>query len=511
MSSQISGSKRSFIAVAAILVLTIVVVNVARLRHSTNDEHWSTFSVVPKGGEPVTVLAFHQSAAPLGETDLSALSVLRTHSGPLLDQLLNCLHPNVATSFLHNISALGGEAVRQRTALRFDKCFRREGAKFMYFGNNWGRHFNQMTSLVAALVLSSMLDRTLVVPPFLVDGRRVHVFELYDARLLFDTAVSPFCVVTEEEFLQLESDRLRKVGAASSGGTTAVDVSAACITMRGIKAHPQLPIGIRLNCTSIPFVKFKKELSLFFEVAGKVTSRFLTVPLVIYYAQALPEEVVMCPWRLLRPHPSIAAAVSLLRSPSQQRGEAKSISVGIHLRSLEGSCQSRQKQYQSKGLDGNAIVQQCIMSPAYVMSVVKRSMEMLMSGNSSFALESRVSYIITDDNQQPEKAKGLTASLLGAVRMLDVISLRATVDASPIALYLQKLQKGKADEANGRQLTAPYDLSSQFHRFPSTISLQMDFWALAQSDIFIGNQVSTLSMNVCRYRRANGLRCDNFV
>ena len=41
--------------------------------------------------------------------------------------------------------------------------------------------------------------------------------------------------------------------------------------------------------------------------------------------------------------------------------------------------------------------------------------------------------------------------------------------------------------------------------------LQLDFWMLVAADVFVANQISTLSVNVCRRRLAGGRPCDNFV
>lgn len=406
--------------------------------------------------------------------------------------------------------------------IRFRQCYGHDGTfsprHFLYFGNHWGRHFNQMTSLTAALVLSRLLNRTLIIPPLLLEQKRRHrLTDLYDVHALLQTgddSGNPFCVLFEDEFAQLESKRM---------GNNPV-VAAACVTMRGIKPHPQLPTGFQLKCEGDPlFIKFKKQLPLFLEIAGGAAqARFLTLPLVIYYAQALPEGLVRCPWKLIRPHPVVERAAKLLASsgttyPSGEAQETTRLSVGVHLRSLEGSCESRQQQYNkadSEQPEGRnlAIVEQCRMSPTYLHGFAARALQR-RSGATTTAAD--VTFVIADDGQQPDRVRklmsqlatpqlGSTAGRATAVRIEDVwASKGGTDDVAPTLKLLRSLILTKSVR-NG-DATDTFAASDAFFR------LQVDYWTLVGADVFVGNQVSTVSMNVCRCRRAQGRLCDNFV
>jgi hypothetical protein len=342
---------------------------------------------------------------------------------------------------------------------------------------------------------------------------------LYDARRIYDNPLhadgSPFCAVTEDEFNVLERQRIKKEKGFLDNGDGAIAVDAACITMRGIKQHPQLPRGFTFKCVDEPFIKFKKNLTLFFETVGHSTARLLTIPLAIYYAQALPEEVVRCPWRLIAPHPAIATAVAMLTtaSPAGSAGNTASppATIGVHLRALEGSCHSRQQQYNSHDNKAQGLEQQCTMTHAYVLHVAASALSLryphLVNSNSGqLVAGANVVSVVADDGQQPDRAAALAKALPHGVRT------QQAINSSPLRQYLDQLRQGADVAKTSQGVQAPYNLAHhQFHTVPAAIPILLDFWTLANVTVFVGNQVSTLSMNVCRYRRAVGLLCDNFV
>jgi hypothetical protein len=457
----------------------------------------------------------------LSDSDGEALGILQHQDADALDSLLTC--PSV------RISGDDNPTSTEKNSARYQRCFYTNGTQFLYFGNHWGRHFNQMTSLIAALVLSKMLHRTLVVPPFVFENKRVHLYDLYDARGLFtnlnEEGGSPFCILTEDEFNRLERQRV----GMSRDSTAVIAVEASCISMRGIKQHPQLPRGFMFQCVESPFIKFKKNLKLFFDVVGHSSARMLTIPLAIYYAHALPERVVHCPWRLLAPHPAVAKAVQLLYTDASPSHEAGSVpmrggggglaTIGVHLRSLEGSCHARQQQYKSRE-EAQGLEQQCTMKADYVLGVARaafardpvRKAALLSDDGQHIRRGANVHCIIADDGQQPVRAEALAKELPNAVRTQNVVAGSIT---TPVKAYVDSLRQGPPSISETQQdppgEEPPYDVRSRFHIVPGALPLLLDFWALANATVFVGNQVSTLSVNVCRYRRAVGATCDNFV
>ncbi|CUG86717.1 membrane-associated protein, putative [Bodo saltans] len=452
--------------------------------------------------------------------DSPALEVLRAQSSTVVDDLVKC---QVVNDPAASVQDLGTFSAAQND-VRYKRCFHGSSpdspsSKFLYFGNHWGRHFNQMTSFVAALVLSRMLNRTLIVPPLVFEKKRIHIHDLYDARRIYDNPLqvggSPFCALTEDEFNTLERQRVKPSAAKDNAGDSALVVDAACITMRGIKQHPQLPRGFTFKCVEAPFIKFKKNLTLFFDTVGHSNARLLTIPLAIYYAQALPEVVVHCPWRLMGPHPAVAKAVAMLTrsaSLSDNDQSATVATIGVHLRSLEGSCQSRQQQYNSQE-EAHGLEQQCTMKPSYVLSIAASALmvrypQLVNAKLKQLAPHARVVSVVADDGQQPDRAAALAKALPNGVRTQQAV----TAASSPLKKYLDQLRKGASASDTSMGVQAPYNLAhQQFHTVPTALPILLDFWTLANVTVFVGNQVSTLSMNVCRYRRAVGMACDNFV
>lgn len=347
-------------------------------------------------------------------------------------------------------------------ANRVDCCHSR--SRFLFFGNSFGRHHNQMSSFAAAAALARRTNRTLIVPPFVEAKRPALLQQLYNATWLLDPR-NGLCLLTSEEFISKEaSDAL---------------TNATCITMRGIGVHPQKVPGLRLACTESVAIRYKKKLDLFtarvVEDPAVAAARLVTIPLAIYYAEALPLAEVACVWRGLEPHPVVVRALAELQACARSRADA---AVGVHLRSLEGSCAARAREFVPSRNEAKlrVIVAQCEMQPGAVRAAVAPSLK-------SFAA------IVADDGQQPRHAGDL-AKALGGFR------LRELGDVCPAA--------SEALQADAAAAAATTPASMGYW------AMTLDFWALATSSMFFGNQLSTLSMNVCRRRLATGRRCDNF-
>ena len=530
---------------------------------------------------------------------------------------------------------------------RYQLCYHTQN-RFLFFGNNWGRHSNQLTSLAAALVLGRSLNRTIIVPPLFPDhggsskkkkrsngessASTIELVDLYNISLLLDVSVSPFCVLSEAEFLALEQQKQRAAseeGAAGADGgngssspsSSVVSVPAVCMTMRGIQTFPRHPSGFRFTCQREVFVKFKKDLRLFLSTAasasgsssdvgsGVHSARVLTVPLMIYYASKVPAPLVQCVWRLLQPHPAVGhvmgafwravAALPASESVGSYVGVAVPIApiiIGVHMRSLEGSCASRvgelerhaAKQSAEMRSDADAgavssssgalpplhpalaavffppaalgaagggsdrgggglsaavvaerrksLQSQCEMEPSYVlrMGAARRTVG---SSSSPSPSHSSIVVIVADDGQQPKRVETLVAALqdsssaeggskVTALRLRDVFKTSGSLlgeDVSravsavafgswvpsprcPPSLREQQQREGSAEE----DLYAPI-VRNRFSTFASLLFMQLDFWAIAGADVLVGNQLSTLSQNVCRRRRSEGRLCDNFV
>jgi hypothetical protein len=227
--------------------------------------------------------------------------------------------------------------------------------------------------------------------------------------------------------------------------------------------------------------------------------------------------------------------------------------AAVHLRSLEGSCASRVKQYITDDMDfgrrpqrtgvavpddpragpqlrttseaeaANELRRQCAMSPAYLEGYLRAA-----AGSATVDLKDGDSAgdawcFLADDGQQPDTVTALKRALKHSkvVRVpqlcCDVSERLAAVRApSGILVEVDSSLPTRYRTALGVDRAGNADAGSFYVKAPARESLgaammQVDFWTMAAADVFVGNQLSTLSVNVCRRRRAMGLPCQNFV
>eukprot|EP00742_Colponemidia_sp_Colp-10_P017805 GILJ01020513.1.p1 GENE.GILJ01020513.1~~GILJ01020513.1.p1 ORF type:complete len:416 (-),score=40.67 GILJ01020513.1:5-1150(-) len=375
--------------------------------------------------------------------------------------------------------------------------------------------------------------------------------------------------------------------------------------MRGIKTFPRHPKGFHFECKREVFVKYKKDLDLFMRVANSDTdldkdapspsqsytprnARVLTVPLMIYYTPKVTLSSILCVWRLLQPHPVVADVINVFRSEFVDKSGSdtfegpKRLVIGAHMRSLEGSCDSRideleqhaLKQAKEMGKERSAseeapddqviddsamrskrrvaLKAQCLMESSYILSIHQgRPSDGITTPVEEMSSKSIVVFV-ADDNQRPDKAAALVSQLSSstvgksevlAYRLRDVFSTATSPSSSMVKLLKavlanhwvihntsfeimrnlghpppssvlsldSLLDTKECDETHRRNAKERQIIRNRFHVFNELLFMQLDFWALAGADIFVGNQLSTLSLNVCRLRLSAGLACDNFV
>ena len=459
----------------------------------------------------------------------------------------------------------------------------RDARKYLVIGNSFGRHSNQMVVVAAGIALARRTGRVLVLPDLAYGGGKggggstlVPVGSVY--RLTPDTV--------EDDGGVLCVDGGGCVTSATGfrdaiGGAKAMAV--ACVGMRGVSGAPKGPRGApRLDCDSpasegnaTSFVRRKKQLGEVLRVMSNLKAAAVVyVPLVMYVGSAL-EPASSKAWRLFAPAPAIANAVHAIAARRREKGPY----TAVHLRSLEGSCASRVRQYVADDMcfvskatyDGGgggcdpgrlrrderaddeaggsksgpriavatkaeasaAIQKQCAMEPGYIRGFMP-------PGDGAWCF-------LADDGQQPKVIEGLKNALgdAGVIRGAEVVkgdanvasavkqvharprdsSIRGDADA-PDALPAAASASGPMSAALGvaAPATAKAIVNTAAFGVPGTFFadagakdavpaalMQVDFWAMAAADVFVGNQLSTLSVNVCRRRRAVGLPCDNFV
>eukprot|EP00759_Apiculatamorpha_spiralis_P011785 PhF_6_TR19009/c0_g1_i1/m.27865 len=247
--------------------------------------------------------------------------------------------------------------------------------RYLYVGTKFGRHFNQITSIIAGVVLAQEWNRTFVIPSFHQSGRRYQVQELYTF-----TLQNKYCVIMEEQFLSSFSGKL----------------GVGCIIMRGVDEIPTNP-GNRFFCEKREFAKFKKNLTLVRSVSQKLNAhRVLQIPLVIYLA---PQISTHCVWKYVAPSSVIQKAVRTFQEKYTLPTNGYS---AIHLRSLEGSCSDRIRE---EGFLGNTQhplpYNMCSDNPNDIVSGIGAS--------------AGTKFFMADDRQRPKLSAGLKA--LGGVQM----------------------------------------------------------------------------------------------
>jgi hypothetical protein len=442
--------------------------------------------------------------------------------------------------------------------------------KYLIVGNTFGRHSNQMVVITAAMALARATRRVLVLPDLAYGGGNggggsvvTPVGTVY--RLTPDTTVElgdghvawcvhgSACTVTATAFAAM---------AAQSFTSLEGNVGVECVGMRGVSLTPRPPRGSpSLKCIREPtpenttlFVKHKKRLDEVMAVMRRLhAARVVYIPLVMYVASAL-EPVTSHSWRLFSPPLSIAAVVAAIVHNGSHPAPGKPYAA-VHLRSLEGSCASRVKQYITDDMDfgrrpqrtdavavldvddsragpqlrttseveaATELRRQCAMSPAYLEGYLRAAAGSATVDGKEGDSAGDAWCFLADDGQQPDTVTALKRALKHSkvVRVpqlcCDVSDRLAVVRAPSGILEVDSNLPTRYRTALGVDRAGNADAGSFYVKAPAREALgaammQVDFWTMAAADVFVGNQLSTLSVNVCRRRRAMGLPCQNFV
>eukprot|EP00759_Apiculatamorpha_spiralis_P028296 PhF_6_TR30764/c0_g1_i1/m.45311 len=187
----------------------------------------------------------------------------------------------------------------------------------------------------------------------------------------------------------------------------------------------------------------------------------------IYFYEVLYYDSVdvSCVWHLLRPHTSIAQSVDRLLLPN---------TLVVHVRSLERTCHDRLRKLFSRTAIGRHVgpsLWQCDMKPHEVIAIVEKDMEVSSQNINTKRIQN---VYVAHDGQN---LKAVNAFYAGA-------------------------------KSNGWNVI-PY-------QSPSSTTLNLlpffiDFWMAVEAEGFVGNQASTVSVNVCGIRRARGRSCLGWV
>lgn len=441
---------------------------------------------------------------------------------------------------------------------------------YLLVGNTFGRHSNQMVSLTTAMAFAKRLGRIAVLPPLMFGGKggggskTIQVNELFQLSPPVNGSVrcvpSGACAILEVDFVrELQTAEARN---GSSAGGPARRLPAGCMSMRGVPTVPRHPNGAVVECNRTVFVKFKKRYSDVLGAAKALDAHtYIMAPLVMYLAEALGDDTLNA-WQLFNPPAEVQATVDALRfaagrALTSSTSRAATPFVAVHLRSLEGSCRDRAGAYVKEELFGphgaarawgthgarasdakeaTMLIQaQCDMTGSYI----GRFRAELAASAKRRAVPGTGTPIawcfLADDGQQPALVKSLTSTMPllrsgdvvdasdGHVARLAAFGVGQDATAASSAwqaakTFVTQLLKQRTTQ---QLLANPFSnqtvVPSRFFRTAhaklaeSTYWMLVDFWMLVEADVFVGNQLSTLSVNACRKRLSMGRTCDNFV
>ena len=342
------------------------------------------------------------------------------------------------------------------------------------------------------------------------------------------------------------------------------ELMVSCLTMKGMKAANSPPSffshnrnkTVKLKCGQSAFVKNKKRLDVVLnavlqtQLSETPSMDILYIPLLIYLSPPIGSTPVAMPsdhtsidaplveevqraWSLLhRPYfsrlqksPSCSRSIGVGRTVKAVERTLINTTVGIHIRALEGSCRGRAMSYVDEllavsGVHNEStpnrathrkqvveqILPQCHFTPEYL--------------NQYIPLNHRTVFI-ADDGQQPSLTKAIKAYFQHSVEERTSYAGQEDQDqyehlSSTSVMQLNHWYKFYNDNTSDKVLR------SIIH---SHVAFMNDFWELVCRDVFIGNQMSTVSVNVCRRRQAGmsskaemepdteetKKECDNFI
>ena len=465
-------------------------------------------------------------------------------------------------------------------------------ARYLFSGNTLGRHFNQLTTIVASIAFAARHRRTAIVPPFLMEsksgaeGRRggggsaAVPFDRLYALNADCLSQSGFDVMLEHEFvagvlqhrLAKEKGKTRSTNDGGEGEGSNADVQVGCLTMKGTRELPRQPLGgVRLTCKDRRSVASKKVLA-DVDRAARALDReaYLHVPLLMYLTDALAANVSRI-WGCIDRHPFVEALLRLSADGRNREGlvakgpnggdeanhntsanadpRKKAIpllrcDVGIHLRNMEGSCLDRSKAIlrvdaPDREMHWKRLRDHCDITPDYVQSVVglaSSTSSRVRRGNREGDLPpttTRSTWCVAHDGQDLRRVslfekyqRSLSAETPPAAAQVTVVilerlwtGLKSSILRAPSA---SSSWATVVTAAGGRAALDPSTVWSDAPSFllptfdvgvvSGVLFMQLDFWTLVDaSGAFVGTQVSTVSMCVCRKRWSLSRDCSTFI
>eukprot|EP00760_Papus_ankaliazontas_P022460 PhM_4_TR18860/c0_g1_i2/m.19086 len=352
---------------------------------------------------------------------------------------------------------------------------------YLYFANQNGRHNNQLKALAHAFVFADALNLTLVVPPFGLasPGSSSSVAWFTDLYSVSDELREMF--VEERDFFtgiktknqQHEITRnqvlcLPRIGIPSKVPRTLNGLVEVC---RGSSS------GGGNNSNNL-LLRTRNHTSVLERVRERLQNKNSNnndnnIVLVYFYETIYYDEVdTSCFWRAIRPK-RFSRAVAVATVPL----------LVVHIRHLEGTCVERitklfrkAKLFRRRG-NNNLVIPtwQCFMgSQPTAVELIQQSLQIIAKNSNHTVFQ----YHIAHDG-----AKSTRREVDGLIRSLQSIG----------------------GEQYNAQNEEPLAIGGGLGPLLRDVALGID------ADVFVGNQASTVSVNICAMRKARGKQCVGWV
>jgi hypothetical protein len=330
--------------------------------------------------------------------------------------------------------------------------------------HTFGRHHNQLQEFMNLIAWSERLQRTVVLGWFRHNHKWSDPSEFYN----FSAIAERYCVVSPQQFQQqLKSTGAEKVVAQCYGqrveDTPLKRFGVKCSMVPGIGAHYNVRHG--MNITAGIFQKLVENQSPFIVVSGQIA--FFLRPGLRTYAEI---------FSLLQPSDEILEEVRQFsrRALWSTSGNKPLPYFGVHLRQREKECMKEVHESFEDGMrelghltasDRTVIATQCAMTVAHVKSL-QQSLGFVPSSTSVDGV-----VFLASDHE-------------------NMVLEKALVDAGAIMYSGGKYHTKELGGLKG---------------------LAVDFFLLVEGAYFTGNQLSSVTQNVCYMRLGRGKPCHGFI
>ena len=436
--------------VAAIVCVVVVVLWVAA---PGNPAPPQSTSVVTEGEPTVTPISKAPSAT-LGSVKNKVKLVSKAY--PLVETECSSDHVTVVSNVQLSSDALNDIAAnRPYPKGRGDACSK---TRFLVVNTHtYGRHHNQLQEIINTVVWAHKLNRTAVIPWFRYDHQWIDPRTFYD----FNELRNRYCLIYHDELPSAV-----QIASGKSGPLTTRCLGQGFADLPLKRMLGKLVYPCRKGSLTIPShyttrFGFNTTQAFINDHVAPATEGLLVVSGQVGFFMRPGLLEVAAAFKWLLPSQQVKAA---LKEQQQRLFSSSRLSLGVHSRSREKECFKEQQFDKEDGGEWlanltdyhwDALATQCKLTTTH-MDTILHSMCLVDSSTPHI--------ILASDGQNPSFEAALVEK--GALR------------------------------------TAP---------IPGLLGLAVDYFILSQCNLFTGNQLSSITQNVCYRRLGNGLSCNGVI